>query len=72
MTANHGGLYDAVIIGGGLGGLVAGAKLAKEGRRVLLIEQDRVVGGCATGSRRDAIMIMDSATRKGWNRWIED
>lgn len=44
--------YDAVIIGGGLGGLTAGAKLAKAGQRVLLVEQHAVVGGCATTFRR--------------------
>lgn len=40
--------YDIVIIGGGLGGLTAGAKLAKEGKKVLLIEQHSQPGGCAT------------------------
>ncbi|MFX0208531.1 MAG: phytoene desaturase family protein [Candidatus Hodarchaeota archaeon] len=40
--------YDAIIIGGGLGGLTAGAKLAKEGKKILLIEQHTKVGGCAT------------------------
>jgi len=40
--------YDAIIIGAGLGGLTAGAKLAKEGKKILLIEQHDVPGGCAT------------------------
>jgi phytoene dehydrogenase-like protein len=40
--------YDVIIIGGGLGGLVAGAKLAKEGKQVLLLEQHNIPGGCAT------------------------
>jgi all-trans-retinol 13,14-reductase len=44
--------YDVVIIGAGLGGLTAGAKLAKEGRKVLLIEQHSKPGGCATTFRR--------------------
>ncbi len=44
--------YDIIIIGAGLGGLTAGAKLAKEGRRVLLIEQHDKPGGCATTFRR--------------------
>ena len=39
--------YDAIIVGGGLGGLTAGAKLAREGKKVLLIEQRDVPGGCA-------------------------
>lgn len=45
--------YDIIIIGGGLGGLTAGAKLAKEGKSVLLIEQHSKPGGCATTFRRN-------------------
>ncbi len=45
MTAQN---YDAVIIGAGLGGLVAGAKLSKEGKKVVVIEQHYVVGGCSS------------------------
>jgi len=44
--------YDAIIIGAGLGGLTAGAKLAKEGKTVLLIEQHSKSGGCATTFKR--------------------
>ncbi|MFX0149933.1 MAG: phytoene desaturase family protein [Candidatus Hodarchaeota archaeon] len=44
--------YNVIIIGGGLGGLTAGAKLAKEGKKILLIEQHNKVGGCATIFRR--------------------
>jgi all-trans-retinol 13,14-reductase len=44
--------YDIIIIGAGLGGLVAGAKLAKEGKKVLLIEQHHIPGGCATNFKR--------------------
>jgi all-trans-retinol 13,14-reductase len=44
--------YDVIIIGAGLGGLTAGAKLAKEGKKVLLIEQHNKPGGCATTFRR--------------------
>ena len=39
---------DVTIIGTGLGGLVTGAKLAKEGKKVLLLEQHSVPGGYAT------------------------
>ncbi|MFW9852750.1 MAG: NAD(P)-binding protein, partial [Candidatus Thorarchaeota archaeon] len=39
---------DAVIIGTGLGGLVTGAKLAKEGKKILLLEQHSIPGGYAT------------------------
>ncbi len=44
--------YDIIIIGAGLGGLTAGAKLAKEGKKVLLIEQHSKPGGCATTFKR--------------------
>ena len=44
--------YDIIVIGGGLGGLTAGAKLAREGKKVLLIEQHSQPGGCATTFRR--------------------
>ncbi len=44
--------YDIIIIGGGLGGLTAGAKLAREGKSVLLIEQHDRPGGCATTFKR--------------------
>jgi len=49
--------YDAIIIGAGLGGLTAGAKLAREGKSVLLLEQHDRPGGCATTfKRRDFTM----------------
>ncbi len=40
------------IIGAGLGGLTAGALLAKDGYRVTLLEQHNIVGGCATTFKR--------------------
>ncbi len=39
--------YDAIVIGAGIGGLSAGAVLAKEGLRTLVLEQADAVGGCA-------------------------
>ncbi|MEI6050431.1 MAG: NAD(P)/FAD-dependent oxidoreductase [Bacteroidota bacterium] len=44
--------YDVIIIGAGLGGLTAGAKLVREGKKVLLIEQHSKPGGCATTFKR--------------------
>lgn len=49
--------YDIIIIGAGLGGLTAGAKLAKEGRKVLLIEQHSQPGGCATTFKRGGFTL---------------
>ncbi|MBU2513404.1 NAD(P)/FAD-dependent oxidoreductase [bacterium] len=40
--------YDVIIIGAGNGGLTAGAKLAKEGASVLLLERHNIPGGSAT------------------------
>jgi prolycopene isomerase len=40
--------YDTVIIGAGNGGLIAGVTLAKEGLKVLIIEQHNLPGGFAT------------------------
>ncbi|WP_193310408.1 NAD(P)/FAD-dependent oxidoreductase [Halorubrum halophilum] len=40
--------HETVVVGAGLGGLVAGAKLAREGQSVLVLEQHSVPGGCAT------------------------
>lgn len=40
--------YDAIVIGGGMGGLSAGAHLAIKGMNVLLVEKNEKVGGCAT------------------------
>jgi len=42
-------MYDAIIIGAGLGGLSAGAYLAKAGKSVLVLERTGTVGGrCQT------------------------
>ena len=49
--------YDVIIIGAGLGGLTAGAKLAREGMKVLLLEQHSQPGGCATTFRRGVFTL---------------
>jgi phytoene dehydrogenase-like protein len=49
--------YDVIIIGAGLGGLTAGAKLSREGKKVLLIEQHSIPGGCATTFKRKDLKI---------------
>jgi phytoene dehydrogenase-like protein len=47
MTANA---YDAIVIGAGHNGLVAGAYLARTGRRVLVVERRDRVGGILSDS----------------------
>ena len=44
--------YDTIIIGTGLGGLVCGYMLAKDGRKVLLLEKNTQIGGCLQTFRR--------------------
>jgi phytoene desaturase len=44
--------YDAIIIGAGLGGLSAAAKIAHSRQKVLVIDQHYVVGGCASTFKR--------------------
>jgi phytoene dehydrogenase-like protein len=50
-------IFDAVIIGAGLAGLVCAAKLSLDGMKVLLIEQHRVPGGYATTFRHKEYLI---------------
>lgn len=55
MTATS--KFNTIIVGSGLGGLTAGATLAKLGRKVLVLEQHYIPGGCATNfKRKDFIM----------------
>ena len=44
--------YDVIVIGAGIGGLTAGAYLARKGARVLLCEQRPRPGGCFNSFRR--------------------
>ena len=45
MTSSN--TYDAIIIGGGHNGLVAGAYLARAGKKVVVLERRPIVGGAA-------------------------
>ena len=45
-------IYDVIVIGSGLGGLVCARQLAKEGRSVLVLERQVQPGGCLQSYRR--------------------
>lgn len=74
--------YDVVVIGSGLGGMTAGNRLARFGRRVLLLEQHFVPGGLAAYFRRKGHIFdvslhgfpfgMVKTCRKYWGREIAD
>jgi phytoene dehydrogenase-like protein len=49
--------FDVVVIGAGLGGLTAGAILAREGRKVLVIERGNSVGGAASSYKAGDLFI---------------
>lgn len=53
--------YNSIIIGSGLGGLTAGTLLALWGKKVLILEQHYIPGGCATTfKRKDFLMELKS------------
>lgn len=74
--------YDVIIIGGGLGGLTAANKLAKNGRKVLLLESHDKLGGFATWFHRKKHIFdislhgfpvgMVKTCRKYWSKAIAD
>jgi phytoene dehydrogenase-like protein len=54
--------WDVIVVGSGLGGLSAGAYLAAQGRRVLVVEQHYVAGGNASVFRRKRMFEFDVGT----------
>ena len=49
-----------VIVGSGIGGLVCGAILAKEGYKVLVLERNKQIGGCLQIFVRDKLIFNSS------------
>ena len=52
--------YDVVVVGAGLGGLTAGAILARAGRKVLIIERSNSVGGAASSYKSGDLFVEGS------------
>ena len=44
--------YDVVVIGAGLGGLQCAYILSKQGKKVCVLEQNRLLGGCLQSFKR--------------------
>ena len=66
--------YDVIIIGAGMGGLTAGALLAKDGLKVLVIEKHSIPGGYATAFKRkgfwfDSVLDAISGCHNGGWIW---
>ena len=49
--------FDAIVIGSGLGGLTAGAKLSRAGRKVLVLERNHSLGGAASTYKAGDLMV---------------
>ena len=45
-------MYDVIVIGSGLGGLICTRQLAQSGRSVLVLERQAQLGGCLQSYRR--------------------
>ena len=62
--------YDVIIIGSGLGGLVCGVTLSKEGYNVCVLEKNALPGGCFQSFKRygrvlDPVSIISGVWMKG-------
>ena len=53
--------WDVIIVGAGFGGLCTGALLANAGKKVLILEKDRIIGGRAKTILKDGQVIDDGA-----------
>ena len=67
--------YDVVVIGSGLGGMTAANILARDGMKVLLVEQHTNWGGWRLGSNAPAGTFLISPymdSRTAWSRAAAD
>jgi len=58
-------MFDAVVIGSGLGGLTAAALLSKAGKKVCVLERNHSVGGAASAFKSGALRIEPSLHQTG-------
>ena len=62
--------YDIIVLGAGIAGLICGTFIAKQGKKVLIIEQHSIPGGYCTSFKRKGF-IFDSAVHHigGCGKW---
>ncbi|MFV1975854.1 MAG: phytoene desaturase family protein [Candidatus Scalindua sp.] len=62
--------YDIIVLGAGIAGLICGTFLAKQGKKVLIIEQHSIPGGYCTSFKRKGF-IFDAAVHHigGCGKW---
>jgi phytoene dehydrogenase-like protein len=68
MSKSDSNIYDAVIIGAGISGLVCGSYLAKAGLKVLIAEQHHKPGGYCTSFQRQGYLFDAAAHSFGGYR----
>ncbi len=68
MKKQNKDMYDVVIIGAGIGGLVCGCYLAKAGMKVLIVEQHYKPGGYCTSFKRQGFTFDAAAHSFGGYR----
>jgi len=65
--------YDVIVIGAGIGGLAAGALLAKKGLSVAVFEAHKKPGGYCTSFKRKGFMfdsVLDAVSGAGEGGWL--
>jgi C-3',4' desaturase CrtD len=62
MTDTSKSIYDAIVVGAGMGGMTTAAMLARDGHRVLVLEASHVPGGCSSSYKRKGYIFESGAT----------